>query len=332
MKRRLSHPATGPRSPALRDDLSHRSSPVAGRCARALGLLIDDLTNPFYPELVHAFEDLATQHGYQVLLGSTGYDTERTRRCIQCFRERHVEGAAILTFGSEGILRGEMVRQLGSVPLVFIDEAPPAPRTCALTIDYRHGMAEAVRHLTALGHRRIGFISGPLGQHSAQLRKAGFLASVRDAGCVCRESWQIEGNHTLESGMHAMERILARKSLPTAVLCSNDLMALGAIRVLNRNGTGLPAGLSLVGFDDIQFAEFATPPLTTIRMSRKALARAAVEALRSLIELPDHPVPGILLEIPTSLIVRQSTGYAPRAAARRKPAVEEIAAPDRRRA
>lgn len=331
MSRRLSHPAARVAHPASRD-ASPEPPPPTRRCARTLGLLISDLTNPFFPELVHAFEDLATQHGYQVLLGSTGYDTERTRRCLQSFVDRRVEAAAILTFGSEGSLHEEIARQLGSVPLVFIDDAPPLPRTCALTIDYRHGITEAVRHLTALGHRRMGFISGPMGQRSAQLRRAAFVAAVRDAGCICRESWLIEGNHTLESGVHAMERILTRKSLPTAILCSNDLMALGAVRVLHRNGIALPAGLSLVGFDDIQLAEFVTPPLTTIRLSRKALARAAVEALRSLTELPDHPLPGILLEIRTSLIVRQSTGYAPRAGSHPRPAAEAVTASRQRRA
>ena len=116
--------------------------------------------------------------------------------------------------------------------------------------------------------------------------------------------------------MHAMGRILGQKALPTAVMCSNDMMAFGAKRELNRRGIDLPGRISVVGFDDVLFAEFASPPLTTIRMSRKALARAAVEALRSLIELPGQPVPGILLRIPTSLIVRQSTGYAPRPASR----------------
>lgn len=116
--------------------------------------------------------------------------------------------------------------------------------------------------------------------------------------------------------MHAMGRILGQKALPTAVMCSNDMTALGAKRELNRRSIELPGCLSVVGFDDIAFAEYATPALTTIRLSRKALARTAVEALRSLIELPGQPVPGILLKVRTSLIVRQSTGYAPRNSAR----------------
>jgi LacI family transcriptional regulator len=286
------------------------------RHSRLLGLLIGDLTNPFFPELIHAFEDLATRHGYEILLGSTGYDTDRTRRSIRRMLDLHVDGAAILTFGSEGAVRTEIVRQLGAIPLVFTDEAPRGSSTCALSIDYRRGMREAVQHLVNLGHRKIAFISGPLRERSAQLRREAFIAATGAADCMCRDGWFVEGNHTMESGMHAMGHILSQKSLPTAVMCSNDMTALGAKREMNRRAVDLPGCLSIVGFDDIEVAEYATPPLTTIRLSRKALARAAVEALRSLIELPGQAVPPILLKVPTTLIVRQSTGYAPRSSSR----------------
>lgn len=315
MSSRSSHFANGPTNSGQPDDSAPELS-LESRRTRLLGLLIGDLSNPFYPELIHAFEDLATRHGYEILLGSTGYDTVRTRRSIRRMLDLRVDGAAILTFGSEGPLRAEIIRQLGSVPLVFIDQAPRAPHICALNIDYRRGMREAVQHLVNLGHRRIGFISGPLGERSAQLRREAFLAAADAAECICRESWLIEGNHTLESGMRSMGHILNQKAVPTAVVCSNDVMALGANRELIRRGIEVPGCFSIVGFDDIEFAEYSTPPLTTIRMSRKAIARAAVEALRSLIELPGQPMPGILLNVPTSLVVRQSTGYAPRSASR----------------
>jgi LacI family transcriptional regulator len=332
MSRRLSHNASGLTNSRSQDSAGPGPSAETRR-SRLLGLLIGDLNNPFFPELIHAFEDLATRHGYEILSCSTGYDTERTRRSIRRMLELRVEGAAILTFGSEGPLRGEILRQLSAIPLVVIDDAVRSAHACALTIDYRRGMREAVQHLANLGHRRIAYISGPLGERSAQLRREAFLATIEEADCMCRESWLIEGNHTLESGMHAMGHILGQKALPTAVMCSNDVMAFGAKRELHRRGIDQPGCISVVGFDDVLFAEFATPPLTTIRMSRKALARAAVEALRSLIELPGEPVPGILLKVPTSLVVRQSTGYAPRSAARAEAgAADSLAAARRPRA
>lgn len=284
---------------------------VSGR-SRILGLLISEITNPFFPELIQGFEDVATGHGYEILIGSTSHDPVRMRRCIRRMIERNVDGAAIMTFGIEEPLRDELARQLNGIPIVFVDEAPRISGACALTIDYRHGIREGVQHLAALGHRRIAFISGPLSQRSAQLRKAAFLESAEAMGCTTRDGWLIEGDHTLEGGMLAMDRILPRRSLPTAVMCSNDMTAIGVLRVLARNGMEAPRGMSVIGFDDIHLAEFVYPPLTTIRMSRNSLAMAAVEALRSRIEAPEQPIAKMLLEVSTSLTIRQSTGYPPR--------------------
>lgn len=287
---------------------------VSGR-SRILGLLVSEITNPFFPELIQGFEDIATSHGYEILIGSTSYDSDRIERCIRRMLERNVDGAAIMTFGLPERLRERLARQLGSMPIVFTDEAPAAPRACALTIDYRRGIGEAVQHLAALGHRRIAFISGPLGQNSARLRKAAFLHAAEECGCRPPAAWLPEGTHTLEGGMLAMEQMLARNTAPTAVMCSNDMTAIGVLRVLARHGLQLPRDVSVIGFDDIQLAEYVFPPLTTVRMSRNGLARAAVEALRNQIEAPDKPVPAILLEVSTTLVVRQSTGCAPRPAA-----------------
>jgi len=290
------------------DAPSHLPRPHSHR----LGLLVSDLTNPFFPELVQAFEDQAAAYGYEVVTGTLSHDHNRVRRCLHALRERCVDGAAILTFGQEEPHRGELACQLPDIPLIYIDDAPPCPHACSLRVDYQRGIREAVQHLATLGHRKIAFISGPLTQLSAQLRKQAFLRSLREAGCTPRICWLFEGNHTIESGMRGMERILARKPLPTAVVCSNDLTAIGAIRALTRSGIDVPDAMSVLGFDDIHLAEFVNPPLTTIRMSPKGLAHAAVEALRSRIENPQQSIPRMLLEVPTTLILRRSTNYPPR--------------------
>lgn len=290
---------------------------VSGR-SRILGLIVSEITNPFFPELIQGFEDVATSYGYEILIGSTSYDPERMQRCVRRMLERNVDGAAIMTFGLEAPVREQLVQQLDNIPIVFVDEAPAGARACALTIDYLHGIREGVQHLAALGHRKIAFISGPLVQRSAQLRKNAFLRAMGEIGCVPPPHWLIEGSHTIEGGMAAMEGMLTRKSLPTGVMCSNDMTAIGVLRVLARNGIEVPRQISVIGFDDIQLAEYVNPPLTTVRMSRHGLSRAAVEALRNQIEAPEKPVPKILLEVSTTLTVRQSTGYAPRSSVPRR--------------
>ncbi|MGB0125049.1 MAG: substrate-binding domain-containing protein, partial [Silvibacterium sp.] len=163
-----------------------------------------------------------------------------------------------------------------------------------------------VQHLAALGHRELSFISGPLGQRSSQLRKAAFLQSVAEIGVTPAADWLIEGDHTLEGGMTAMEKLLEAPELPTAVMCSNDMTAIGALRVLARTGIKVPEDISVIGFDDVHLVEFVFPPLTTVRMSRNDLARGAFDALRAIRETPEKRVPQT---ISTNLIVRQSTSY-----------------------
>lgn len=283
---------------------------VSGR-TRLLGLLISEITNPFFPELIRGFEDVAVENGYEILIGSTNYDPARMSLCIRRMLERNVEGVAVMTFGVEQPLLDELSSH--RMPMVFVDAGPPGDLVRPLLVDYQKGIGEGVQHLGALGHRKIGYISGPLLQRSSQLRKEAFLESVRKIGIHPAPAWLIEGDHTLEGGMRAMEQLLSLQERPTAVMCSNDMTAIGSLRVLIRSGYRVPEDFSVVGYDDIHLAEFVYPPLTTVRMSRDDLARAAFETLRSILENPEvHAKPKDRC-VPTSLVVRQSTGPAKKA-------------------
>ncbi|HVW75979.1 MAG TPA: LacI family DNA-binding transcriptional regulator [Alloacidobacterium sp.] len=280
---------------------------VSGR-SRLFGLLISEITNPFFPELIQGFEDFAIENNYEILIGSTNYDPERMEICIRRMIERNVEGVAVMTFGIEEPLLDELVSR--NIPMVFVDTAPPSENVSTLAVDYHHGIREGVQHLAALGHRKLAFISGPRQQKSCQLREVAFLSSVAEIGVEPHKQWLVEGDHTLEGGMRAMEQLLKSNEFPTAVMCSNDMTAIGALRVLARTGLRVPDDISVVGFDDIHLAEFVYPPLTTVRMSRNDLARAAFSALRSHVE-PGHANARRSWPIQTKLTVRQSTGYAP---------------------
>ncbi|MFZ0663865.1 MAG: LacI family DNA-binding transcriptional regulator [Acidobacteriaceae bacterium] len=295
---------------------------VSGR-SRLFGLLISEISNPFFPELIQGFEEIAVSNGYEILIGSTNYDLGRMDTCIRRMLERNVEGVAVMTFGIEQPLLEELASH--DVPMVFVDTAPPVPLVRALLVDYHKGIREGVQHLAALGHRGFSFISGPLQQRSSQLRKEAFLQSLGEIGVAPETEWIIEGNHTLEGGMVAMEKLLKGPELPTAVMCSNDMTAIGALRVLAHSGLRVPEQMSVIGFDDIHLAEFVYPPLTTVQMSRNDLARCAFEALREIRENRGNPEKRIQRMIPTRLIVRQSTGY-PRGSmlAREKPKAPHV--------
>ena len=277
---------------------------VSGR-SRLFGLLISEITNPFFPELIQGFEEVAVANGYEILIGSTNYDLASMTVCIRRMLERNVEGVAVMTFGVEQPLLEELSSR--DIPMVFVDAGPPSPLVRALIVDYRKGILEGVRHLAALGHRKLSFISGPLRQRSSQLRKEAFLSALEEMRLRSNPDWLIEGDHSLEGGMRTMEQLLGQSRLPTAVMCSNDMTAIGGLRVLTRAGLRVPQDMSIIGFDDIHLAEFVYPPLTTVRMSRSDLARGAFEALRSVAENDERPESAHLLNVSTTLIVRQST-------------------------
>ncbi|MHB1699293.1 MAG: LacI family DNA-binding transcriptional regulator [Acidobacteriaceae bacterium] len=277
---------------------------VSGR-SRLLGLIISEITNPFFPELIQEFETVAVERGYEIMIGSTNYDLKRMESCIRRLLERKVDGVAIMTFGIEAPLLDRFA--IGEIPTIFIDAGPEHERSSVLSVDYRNGIYEGVQHLAVLGHRKIAFISGPLTLRSAEMRKTAFLESLRLTGLKAEKQWLIEGNHTLDGGRDAMQKILALPEWPTAIMCSNDMTAIGVQHALFEAKLKVPEDFSLIGFDDVHLAEYTIPPLTTVRMSCKDLAQSAVANLLWHLDRPETAAPP-QQNIHTHLIVRQTTG------------------------
>ncbi|HEV2305058.1 MAG TPA: LacI family DNA-binding transcriptional regulator [Candidatus Acidoferrales bacterium] len=288
---------------------------VSGR-SRIFGLIVSEITNPFFPEIVQGFEDIAVQHNYEILTTSTVHDPKRVALSVRRMIERRVEGVAIVTFGMEEALFDDLKSR--KIPLVFIDVGPPLPRVSNIKIDYLHGIRQAVQHLAALCHKNIAFISGPLMLKSAVARQRAFIQSMQEIGLPIDEQYLIEGNHTMEGGMEALKQILLFPKRPTAVICSNDMTAIGVMRQGYEAGLRIPQDLSLVGFDDIRLAQFIIPPLTTIKMSQTEIARMAFNALLAEVQRPVPSPNGSEYVLRTSLMLRDSTAMAPDAAGRPK--------------
>ena len=276
---------------------------VSGR-SRVLGLLISEITNPFFPELNQSFEDIAGQNDYEVMVGSTNYNKEHAKIFIRRLVQRRAEGVAVMTFRAESHLLDELIAQ--NIPLVTIDVSSNAPRSLVVEVDYARGINQAVQHLALLGHRRIGFASGPMPHLTNVRRRDAFLHAVKTIGLPPKAAPVFLGEHTFQGGTEAAQYFLKLKVRPTAIICSNDMMAVGVLRVLAERGIGVPSDMSVVGFDDIHLAEFANPPLSTIRMSRQDLAQAAFTGLKQLMET-DTPAALEPIRVETNLIVRQST-------------------------
>jgi DNA-binding LacI/PurR family transcriptional regulator len=245
--------------------------------SRLLGLIISDITNPFFPELVKSFEDVAVKNGLDVIVSNTSYSKERTELCVQRMLERKVDGVAVMT--SE--MDEHLIERLHSrqIPMVFLDTGEPERGISNIVIDYGAGIDDAVEHLVSLGHSIIGFISGPIDLSSARTRREAFLKSLkREKLSTSRRLIEI-GNHRIDGGRIAMERLLQVDPRPTAVLASNDLTAIGAIGAIHQHGLRVPEDISIVGFDDIEISAFIYPPLTTVRLSRTEIADRAFHAL-----------------------------------------------------
>ncbi|HUA14342.1 MAG TPA: LacI family DNA-binding transcriptional regulator [Verrucomicrobiae bacterium] len=285
---------------------------VSGR-SRIFGLVVSEITNPFFPEIVQTFEDLAVENNYEILLTSTAHDPKRMEISVRRMIERRVEGVAILTFGMEESLIEHL--RFRKVPLVFVDVGPDAPRVANIRIDYQSGIRQAVQHLAALRHARIAFIAGPLRLKSALARKTAFQQSMAEIGLPA--DMIIEGDHTLEGGKTALTKLIGYRRRPTAVLCSNDMTAIGVIREAYDLQIKIPTELSVIGFDDIRLSQFTTPPLTTVQMSQSELAKLAFCALMS--EVNEYPVSRRAnYRLVTSLILRDSTALAASPSERRR--------------
>lgn len=280
---------------------------VSGR-SRIFGLVVSQITNPFFPEIVQEFEDTAVEHNYEVLLASTVHDSKRIALSVRRMIERRVEGVAVVTFGVEEAQLEDLTSR--NVPLVFMNVGPSLPRVSNIRIDDLNGIRQAIDHLAALRHRRIAFISGPLRLKSAVARQESFIRCMEQIGLKTESKYLIEGDHTMEGGIAAMNQLLQLSKRPTAVLCSNDMTAIGVMRESYDRGIHVPRDLSVVGFDDIRLAQFVTPRLTTVRMSQRKIAKLVFNALLDEVQR-ETPLPhGTEYTLTTRLVLRDSTAMA----------------------
>ena len=286
---------------------SHARALVSGR-SRLLGLIVSDITNPFFSELIRAFETPAAQQQYDLLITSTDYETTRMTATLRRMLERKVDGVAVMTSEMDlGLIR-ELSRR--GVPIVFMDVGQMGPRMSHVSIDYGNGIVQAVEHVLELGHKQVAFISGPLDLHSARTRRQAFLDTMRAHRLVPDRRLIREGTHTAEGGQREMAALLRLSRRPTAVVASNDWTAIGALHAIFAAGLRVPEDVSLVGFDDIPLVSYTTPALTTVRMSAADVGGTAFNALFRMIDGDRQE--GEVFQIPTKLVIRDSTAKARR--------------------
>ena len=264
--------------------------------SRQILVMLPDIANPFFGEVVLGIEEEAQHQGFGVLIGNTGRSPDRETALARQFQTGAVDGLVLLT--------GRRPALLAEVPasrMVAVSEHIANDSIATVSIDNHAAALEAVGHLRGLGHRRIAHIGGPEGNILTAQRFQGF----RDAQGEDFDPDMVRyGDYSIASGEAAMRVFLEQSNRPTAVFCGNDEMAVGAIRAARASGLGVPSGLAVIGFDDIPFAGAYDPPLTTVRQPRRQMGRLAARILLGALAGEELPAP---TPLPHLLVVRQSS-------------------------
>lgn len=278
-------PQTRARVLAAAETLGYRPSAVARslklRTTRTLGLLVTDIQNPYYPEIVRAVEDAALEQNLAVLLCNGADDPSREEAYLELLVDRRVDGIIIASSGLQERHGAWLARR--SVPVVLVNWATPDLPLPAILGDNRAGGRLAAEHLLALGHRHIGHLTAPVRNAAAAERLVGIAEALAAAGLDRASLVVVEGDGQVAGGERAALELLDRMPAITAIVCYNDLTAIGAIRAVRARGWQVPADVSVVGYDDIALSAWVDPPLTTIAQRTSEMGRWAVHRLGELI-------------------------------------------------
>jgi LacI family transcriptional regulator len=277
----------------------------AGR-SRTIGLVVLDVANPFFTDVARGVEDEASKVGLAVILCNSDEQESKERRYLELLEEHRVQGVLITPVGAATNLTK---LQRGGTPVVLVDSKAPSHGQCSVTVDDVLGGDLALTHLIENGHEQIAYISGPAAIRQVADRREGALRAFRRVG-RSEESLQLIEASALNvaSGMWAGAAIadMPAAARPTAVFCANDLMALGVLQEMTRNHIRVPDDLSIVGYDDIEFAEAAAVPLTSVRQPPRQLGRTAARLLlEEAADAEGHRHSEVIFQ--PELVVRRST-------------------------
>ena len=273
------------------------------RRSEAIGVVVTSIADPFHGEVVTGIEEVANQHGYSVILANSQADPKREMTVARSFQERRVDG--ILVASSRlGAHYLPLLSEL-KAPIVLINNQHPSGFVHSVTIDNVDGAYQATRYLIELGHTRIAYLGDKFGVHSDAERFLGFRRAMRKARLRLEKQYVTRGDGKPEGGRQKARDLLALSARPTAIFCYNDMTALGVLDQAAKSGLSVPRDLSVVGFDDLFFAELLQPPLTTVRQPMRELGRRAAELLLALLR---GDVPERTIVIRGELIARGSTG------------------------
>lgn len=271
--------------------------------SRTILVIVPDICDPFFSEIIRGIEVTAAEQEYLVLIGDCAHQNRQEKTFIDLIITKQIDGMLLL--GSRLPFDAGVEEQRNLPPMVMANEFAPELELPTVHIDNLTAAFNAVNYLHELGHRRIGCIAGPEEMPLCHYRLQGYVQALRRSGITVDPHYIARGNFTYEAGANALEQLLALPVPPTAVFCHSDIMALGALSLAKRRGLKVPEDLSIIGFDNISLSEFCDPPLTTVAQPRFDIGREAMLLL--LDQLHGHSVNSGSRLLDCELIVRGST-------------------------
>jgi LacI family repressor for deo operon, udp, cdd, tsx, nupC, and nupG len=266
-------------------------------------VLVPDIGNPFYSLIIQGLEDVAQKHGYRLLLGDTQNRVERETEYLQSVMQRQVDGVISLGHTLPPLLQFKDGRP---VPLVMACEYLHDASVASVAIDNVAAAILATQHLLEFGHRSIAFINGPTQTPLSKDRLRGYREALKGAGIAFDKALVVRGDFSLASGERAAAALLDGGARCSAIFAANDAMGIGAIRTLRARGLVVPRDISVVGFDDIEFAQYVEPPLTTIHQPRREIGRATMARMIAKLGAAGDGPGQVVLD--HELVVRGSSG------------------------
>ncbi len=278
---------------------------LASRSTRTLGIIVSDIENPFFPEIIKSFLARTRQLGYEAILSDTNYDPRRTQEAAGRMMAHNVSGVAIMTSEISVRLINQMARR--KIAVTFLDLAPARGYVSTLSIDYASGIQQTIEYLYREGHRHIAFVAGRPKLKSNVVRLQAYEQAMISLGL--EPGPILHGDLRFEGGLAAGLAIAKMSPRPTAAMAVNDLTAVGVMKGLTNMGCRIPEEISVTGFDRTRLAEYTNPSLTTVDIHRDLLGRMAADVLHELCSSPDPR--GKKYPISAELVIGRSSGPVP---------------------
>lgn len=267
-----------------------------------IGLIIPDISNPFFPEIARGIEDKAQKMGYSVIFFNTDNHLDREKKAVELFKSKQVDGLIVsLSLGNEAVLEN---LKAADYPVVQIDRSVLNDTYPLVSIDNQKSAYQMVEYMIKKGYRKIAHISGDLNTTTARARMKGYKKALRDYNIELNNDYIVEGNYTQHSGFEAAQKLLKLKTRPAAVFAANDLSAAGVYKALFAAGLKIPNEIAVGGHDDINTASLLRPELTTMRQPKYSMGEQAAAVLLKMINNQQLEIEDQILK--TNLMIRES--------------------------